>query len=428
MASPMRFALALAAVSLALAGCVTAPVPTETASTTTDSNVEVWDAVRTLMGEAPCEADVGAETSANLVTLGRYQTEEGDIGEIDVRDDRAIFSRHQMGGLYVANISDPREMKIIGTLVQEGASAYDLKWLPGMEAAVIGGGEGKLYVVDLTDPTTPVVVSEADVSTQAHMVQPAVIDGVTYVYVASQSSNAPAFVYQLEGWNLTLVGAFGLPTGSIQSLPLGNHDIAIINDTILGAQTLYLADGLAGWSAWNLDDPVNPKRIGTSLGQELGVGYVHTIRVGFFGDKRIVVTMQEVGQNTLKVYDATNLDLPILLARWNADATNPATPQHNIQLLGDWLFMAHYTQGFYVFNLSSVVNGPPLVGTAMLTPAGHWAVEDPVTASATSLFFGNVWDVAVRRGVVYVSDLTGKVTSVGFACLPIGDEAASATL
>ncbi|HUR68426.1 MAG TPA: hypothetical protein VM370_04210 [Candidatus Thermoplasmatota archaeon] len=415
----------LAAAALFAAGCVSPPASTpEGAERPIDP--AAWDAVRALVGDAPCETDVGADTSANLVTLGHYQTDEGDIGEIDVRGDRAIFSRHQMGGLYVADLRDPRNISIVGTLVQEGATAFDLKWLPEKEAAVIGGGEGKLYVVDLTDPANPVVVSEADVSTQAHMVQPALLGGVTYVYVASQSSNAPAFVYKMEGWNLSLVGSFGLPAGPIGSGPLGNHDIAIVNDTLLQKTTLYLADGVAGWSAWSLDDPAAPQRIGGSVGQELGAGYVHTVRVGFFEGKRIVVTMQEVGQNSLKVYDATDLSKPVLLARWNADPSKPTAPQHNIQLLGPWLFMGHYTNGFYVFNLTSVISGPPVVGTLSLAPVGHWAVEEP--AEADALGFANVWDVAVRRGVVYASDLTGRVTAVAFACLPIGDEAATATL
>ena len=88
--------------------------------------------------------------------------------------------------------------------------------------------------------------------------------------------------------------------------------------------------------------------------------------------------------------------------------------------------MGHYTEGFFVFNLSSVLAGPPVLGTLELRPMAHWAVEDP--AEPDTLGFANVWDIAVRRGVVYASDLTGKVTSVGFACLPLGDEAASATL
>lgn len=420
----MRLLLALAAIPL-LAGCIQAPSPEDVgAAAAVGADTAAFDAIRALMADVPCEAEVGAGTSANLLELGKLQLDEGDVGEIDIRGDVALVSRHQLGGLYTVDVSDPRDPTVLGTLAIDEASALDVKWLPDGTGAVIGAG-GKLFVVDLADLANPVVRGEADVPTQAHMVTLAELDGKTYAYVASQTNNQPAFVYEKDGWNFTMVGEFGtLPGTPLMSGPLGNHDITILNDTILGEPTLYMADGVMGWSAWSLDDPARPQRLGGSVGQELGVGYVHTIRVGFFEGKRIVATMQEVGQNTLKIYDATNLDAPILLARWNADPTRPTIPQHNIQLLGDWLFLAHYTEGVYAFNLSGVVAGPPFVGTLSMEPAARFAVENP--GSGGALGFANVWDVSVSKGILYVSDLTASVTTVGFGCLVAGDEAASA--
>lgn len=421
----MRLPVALAALTI-LAGCLAPPIDTRPASDAPAADPATWDAIRALMANVPCEAEVGDETSANMLPLGKLQLDEGDIGEIDVRGDIALLSRHALGGLTVVDLADPRTPTILGVLPIDDTTALDLKWLPDGRGAVIGSG-GKLFVVDLADLANPVLVAEADVPTQAHMVTPWTFeDGRTFVYVASQTTNRPAFVYEMDGWELTMVGSFGMPTGPIASLPLGNHDITIYHDELLDAPTLYMADGLAGWNAWSLDDPAAPERIGGSLGHELGAGYVHTIRVGFYDGQRIVVTMQEVGQNTLKVYDATDLNVPVLLARWNADPATPQTPQHNIQLLGDWLFLAHYTHGVYVFNLTGVRTGPPLAGTAEIEPAARIAVEDP--AGGGPLGFANVWDVAVRRGIVYMSDLTGSLSATGFGCLPAGDEAASATL
>lgn len=419
----MRRLFALAALAL-LAGCVTPPAPLDGEDAAlTEAQTARWDAIRALVGDAPCEAEVGAGTSANMVPLGTLAGPTEHYGEMDVRGDIAVIGAGQ--ALDVVDLSDPREPRLISSLPLEVATA-DVKWLPGVEGAVIGAYDDALVFVDLTDLAEPRIAGEAPVATQAHMVQPALIDGRTFVYVASQTTNLPAFVYELDGWNATLVGSFGLPAGPIESGPLGNHDITIVHDELLDAPTLYLADGLAGWSAWSLADPVAPERIGGSLGQELGAGYVHTVRIGFFEGKRIVVTVQEVGQNTLKVYDATDLRLPVLLARWNADAARPGIPQHNIQLLGDWLFMAHYTEGVYVFNLTAVVGSPPLLGSLEMTPVAHIAVEDPDTPSA--LGFANLWDVTVRRGVVYTTDMGGVLTATAFACLAVGDEAASATL
>lgn len=422
----MRLLAALLALSALAAGCVTAPPDSTPASVRPQEDAAAMQALRALMADVPCEADVGPETSANMLQLGKLQLDEGDVGEIDIRGDVALVSRHQLGGLYTVDVSDPRDPVVLGTLAIDETSALDVKWLPDGRGAVIGSG-GKLFVVDLADLTTPVVVAEADVPTQAHMVTLAELNGKTYAFVASQTNDQPAFVYEMDGWNFTMVGSFGTVPGTpLASGPLGNHDITIVDDTLLGdAPTLYLADGVMGWSAWSLEDPANPTRLGGSIGQELGVGYVHTIRVGFHEGKRIVVTMQEVGQNSLKVYDATDLTMPVLLARWNADATRPTIPQHNIQLLGDWLFMAHYTEGVYAFNLSAVIAGPPVLGTLSLAPAAHFAVESP--ADGGPLGFANVWDVSVSKGILYVSDLTASVTTVGFGCLVPGDEWATAT-
>lgn len=408
------------ALPLLVAGCVAPSISTTDASGGEPPEPLLWDAVRARMASVPCEAEMSEGTTANLLPLGAFANEEsGHMGEMDVRDDLAVVARDQ--SIDLVDISDPRAPTLISSAAFD-ASPADVKFLPGLDAAIVGAYEGKLLVVDLADRANPTVAAEADVATQAHMVQPEVLGDKTYVYVASQSGRAPAFVYEMDGWEPKLVGSFST---TLEPL-LGNHDITIVNDTLLGNEpVLYLADGLQGWSAWSLDDPTMPMRMGGSVGQEGGAGYTHTIRVGFFGDKRIVVTMQEVGQNTLKVYDATNLQLPILLARWNADPARPYVPQHNLQLLGDRLFVAHYTQGVYAFNLSGVAAAPPLLGTLELQPDAHWAVETPVDAS-TPLWFGNIWDVTVRRGVLYITDMEGRLDAVGFGCLAIGDAAATA--
>ncbi|HEX2022476.1 MAG TPA: hypothetical protein VHH36_07170, partial [Candidatus Thermoplasmatota archaeon] len=163
-----------------------------------------------------------------------------------------------------------------------------------------------------------------------------------------------------------------------------------------------------------------------TLSPEPGAGYTHQVRVGFYGDRRVVVTMSEAGLNTLKVYDATRLEAPVLLGRWNADPARPHVPQHNIQLLGETLFMAHYTEGLYVFNLTKVVHGPPLAGTLDLRPSAHWAVEEP--EPPTELGFANVWEALVIDGVIHVGDITHGLTAIGYGCMPAGDPAFTATL
>lgn len=419
------FAALLLALPLALAGCVAPAAP----GATTDPAAE--DAVSTLqalVADLPCEADVGDETSANLLKLGEWRAEQGDLGEVDVRGDLAVLARHQLGGLYVLDLADPTSPTLLSTLPIDETAGLDVKWTANGDGALIGDF-GAIHVVDLTDPRAPVLrstFSYADngLSGQAHMVATREIGGQEWVFVATQTNFQPLHVLLREGWNLTLQGSFaGLPV--LKSTPLGSHDVTLVNDTLLGdAPVLYLADGLAGWSAWDVSEPASPKRLGGWLSPEPGVGYTHTIRVGFHEGKRIVVTMMEVGLNTLKVYDATDLEKPLLLARWNADPTRPHIPQHNIQFHQGMLYMGHYTEGMYVFNLSGVIAGPPLLGTLDMRPIAHYAVEEPSPGGA--LGFANVWDVLLSKGVLWLSDLNGTFTSVAFGCIQAGDEGQTA--
>jgi hypothetical protein len=414
----MRLPVAAVLATLILAGCVTPPASLDKTSVSVDASAAMA-AVRTLMKDVPCDATVDpAATSANLLQLGQHHAEEGNYGEIDARGDIILAARDGLGGIDVINVSDPASPKLTGSLHIDNTSGLDVQWIPGMDGAVIGSGK-KLFVVDLKDLSAPEVVAVAEVATQAHMVELVPMGDQVYAYVASQTTNAPAFIYQMEGWNFTLKGSFSPFPAGISHLPLGDHDITFVNDTKLGKPMLYVAEGLGGWSAWTLDDPLKPARVAWWPAPEPGIGYTHTIRVGFFGDKRIVVTIMEVGQNTLKVYDASDLSKPVLLGRWNADPKRPHIPEHNIQLHGDTLYLAHYTEGMYVFNLSAVIDGPPILGTAALQPAAHYAVTAPGNGGA--LGFANAWDVVLVDGVVYLSQLDGTLTSIGYGCIAPGD-------
>jgi hypothetical protein len=422
----MRALALLVVLPLLAAGCVTGPA--DTAAVEPAPKEAALDDLKALVADLPCEADVGAQTSANLLKLGEWRVEQGDLGEVDVRGDLALLARHQLGGLYVLDLSDPVAPALVSTLEMEETSGLDIKWLPAGNGAIIGDF-GAIHVVDLTDLAAPVLAStfayaDAGIGGQAHMVTVREIAGEDWVFVASQTNNMPIYILKREGWNLTYVGSYAtVPV--LNTLPLGSHDIAILNDTMLdGKPVMYVADGLAGWSAHDVSDPAKPVRLGGTVSLEPGYGYTHTVRVEFHEGKRIVVTMSEVGVNTLKVYDATDLQTPILLARWNADPTRPIIPQHNIQLHQGMLYLAHYTEGLYVFNLTGVIAGPPLLGTLEMDPVAHYAVEEPSDGGA--LGFANVWDVVLSKGVLWASDLNGTFTSIAFGCVSPGDEGQTA--
>ena len=430
----MRLLAPLLVIALIAAGCVSAPLddPPGVASEG-EASAAAWETVRALVADVPCEAEVGAGTSANLLPLHNlaFGEEAGAHGEFDLRGELALVARNQMGGFEVVDLRDPTNLTVLSSFALEETGALDVKWMPSGDAAIIGD-YAKVHLVDMRDPANPVLASTFEYEAnglaagQAHMVTPWQFDdGSEYVYVATQGGRQPLHVLARDGWNLTLAGQYAFSPLLASDPALGQHDMTVYHDELLDAPVLFIAEGILGWSAASLADPANPQRIGGSVSLEPGPGYTHTIRVQYFEGKRVVVTMAEVGANTVKVYDATNLQAPVLLARWNADATRPHIPEHNIQLLDGRLYLAHYTEGVYVFNITRVMQGPPLAGTVEMKPEARFAVESPQDGGA--LGFANVWDVAVSKGVIYVNDMANGLTSVGFGCLPAGDATVTAT-
>jgi hypothetical protein len=75
--------------------------------------------------------------------------------------------------------------------------------------------------------------------------------------------------------------------------------------------------------------------------------------------------------------------------------------------------MAHYGEGIFVFDLSKLATG---VAPQALVPTGHLAAGE-----------GGSWDVVIRDGVVFTSEIGEGLRVLGHGCLTPGDAAASST-
>jgi hypothetical protein len=195
----------------------------------------------------------------------------------------------------------------------------------------------------------------------------------------------------------------------------------VAEDPFTGQWLLYSADGFHGWTVFDLADPASPMPIGGLVLPQ--PGYTHTIQAARFGERRIVVTIAEVGENLLQIYDATILQAPILLASWQV-APLATTPQHNINIVGDHLYVAHYGYGMYVFDLTTV-GTLPLAGVGTFQPVAHY---DPVPGGEPYVAgiggFEAVYDVVLQDGLLYVSGFSDPVNGVevmGFGCIVPGD-------
>jgi len=419
-------ALALAAVlvAAAFAGCVGQPAPLAGGPAATASDAHAT--LASLLADVPCEAGaVGDATSENLKELARLDLHEaGEHGEIDIHGDLMLVSDYAQGGFEVVNISDPLEPLHVASFSTPGG--LDVKFtLDGTGALV--GSRGGVDVVDLRDPAHPANESSWEFPPpdplhnefqNAHMLFVFPIGGKEIVFLAP-NSNDGVLLFELQGEPghraLKMLSKFG----SNLNGPLGPHDMWVTDDEDLKKPVLYVANGFGGWLAADVTDPANPKSLGGVLPElDPYQGYTHTIQAAKVGGRRLVATISEVGANAMKVYDATDLAHPLLLAEWTSKLV-PLGPQHNLQIVGDKLLFAHYLEGAYVFNLTAL---PPAPVNGLWKPMAHFALDQPPpgTPLSSDFNFGGVWDVVVHDGLVYLSEMEFGPHIVGFGCFQPG--------
>lgn len=395
---------------------------------------EAFEKIRGLLENVPCEAPVSMETSQNLLKLNvvNFPEAEAAIGsqEIDIHEDMLLMAAGQSGaaGFELWNIGDPLTPYQISNWT-ETRGKLDVKFSPDGTTAFVGAGWG-IDVVDITDPLLPERASQFQFSSvptmpgeagrNAHMMYTAEINDESWLFLAP-NSNTGVWILKIVGDGPARSLEFVGTTQPIEGGPLGPHDMYVQYDADLKKWLVYSSDGFHGWEVFDVSDPTNPQLAGGIIRPE--GGYTHTIQAQKINGKRIVVTIAEVGVNVLEVYDASNLQAPILLGVWNIatfGTPNPAGlafPQHNFNLVDGKMYLAHYGSGIFVFDLAEL-SGTPVVGTSELRPIAHYASAQTQSLPTS---FNEFWDVVVKDGLVYGSNRVTGVHVVGFGCLDAGD-------
>lgn len=431
--------LVLLAASLALPGCVTDGALAPQAA----GAGAAWDAVRALMQGVACEDSADTRgTTPNLKQLAYLPTADeyspAFHAELALRtDERGTFALHARvfdGGFDVLSLDDPLDPKWLSAWVPENASAgLDVKWSTDGATAIVGS-TAAIQLVDVRDPAAPVQEGEWRFPTsypnaQAHMLALHRIGNDDVVFAATQMDMGVLI--------LRLVGEPGQrklePLATFaQGLngPIGPHDQIVVDDPLAKRPLMFVANGFHGWLAADVADPAHPQLVGGAVPLDPYADYAHSVAVAYVGGKRIVSTASEVGVSALKVYDATNLLAPVLLAEWADDAKNPLAMQHDLQVLGDRLYLAHYERGVFVFNLTQAAASPPLVGTLALKPVAHYSVGDKPNSNPAAIFtdaesLDGALEAVVHHGVVFVGTVHDGLHVVGDGCLTPGDAAAT---
>jgi choice-of-anchor B domain-containing protein len=183
------------------------------------------------------------------------------------------------------------------------------------------------------------------------------------------------------------------------------HDLYARNDT------LYVAEGYnSSFSIWNMADKYTPVML-ARVAIPPGDGYSHNIWPT--DDGRYVVTTEETGYHTIKVWNIEDLNDIQLVSQFLA----PSNLAHNAHCMGDHVVMSHYESGVEVVDIS-VPECPVEVArfdtyTAAEGPAfaGCWGAY-PFTANG--LIYGSNLD-----GRLFILTTTDTVVFTNFTATPV---------
>lgn len=388
-------------------------------------------AIREQMLEVPCvEESSRTETTKNLKELNIDPIDQlagsHSHAEIDLHGNMLLDSIHNGKGFVLVDISDPLDMRELGFFrdgrmqlpVRGADTTLDAKFSTNGENAYLAYSDA-VAVVDISEPAKPKLVdtemNPTGYTAQAHMIYPANINGVEYLFVFPSISGIHAVVHKLVGsgpsakLEFVTMYMYKEPADPLAQ-NTAPHDGYVAYDPVVEHHLLYTANSFYGVQVINVDDPKNPETLAeipaNADGTPTGAAptFYHTIQVEWIGDKRIIVTSAEVGYNTLKVFDATDFDDVEFLGQWVFDEQNPTNMQHNLQIVDGILFEAHYGQGLFGFDLNSYVENP----TPELPIIFHYQPQ------------GSLWDVVVHKGVAMVSG--PGIHVVGYGCFTPGDE------
>lgn len=405
----------------ALAGCSSPAVEPQDAAPAPADLAALADGL-------PCEAPFSdQETTENLrrVSLTGFDS-GGGPQEMDVRGGLLLAAR--LEGFTTVDVSDPAHPRELGHYGDAGGM-LDVKFSPDNLTALVGAYEN-VDLVDIRDPADPVRVGRWEFAGEAsppsglpgqnaHMLIPARIAGQDWVFLAPQSSSG-VWVLRMDGTpdarSLSLVTT----TLPVQGGASGPHDIFLQHDEVLGTWVLYTADAFAGWTAFDVGDPANPQVLVAVPNAD--VSGTHSVHAARIGERRIVVTSTEFGMNALKVWDATNLQAPIQVGYWTRKlGPEVYEHQHNLNVVEGRLYMAHYAQGLFVFDLTTLPATP--AGLLDIQPVAHYAGSQRSVLGSGSE--GGFWDVVVHEGLLYAGAYSGGheegLHVVAYGCITPGD-------
>lgn len=268
-------------------------------------------------------------------------------------------------GIHIVDVTDPTNPILIGYV--DNVTGFDMKTWGTYLYVCDGGGGITTRILDIADPTNPVIL-------------PAMLPSAHSIAISNAGMmwlNYPG----LRGLNLATNPT--APTVWFAG-PAGGHD------TTCRGNWVYDYSGYGGCRIYNLSAPLTLSLIGTCY--DARIRYYHSGDRSKDGKTLYICDEFAIKPSPdITIWDITAPATPQMLATSISDSTATA---HNLFIVGDVAYVSYYTAGFKAFNIADPVH-PSLIGA-----------YDTAPAQTGECYCGGAYGVYpfAPSGVIYVSD------------------------
>lgn len=356
---------------------------------------------------------------------------------------KTLFTALGLLCTFIPGLIQAQNVELLGSLDPYPNLPYADIWgyaADGREYAIMGVTGGTSFI-DVTDPQNPVEVDFVPGPFASPYEWRDIKTHLNYAYIVTEGAG--------EGEGMQIVDLNFLP----DSVSLVN----IYNSTFTTSHNLYIADGFAyvvgtsgggGAHILDLSDPVNP----VETAYYIESGYIHDIyvwndtayasagssqtydmvdvvdknnpqRVSFSAslpniyahsgwlteDKRYFIATDEFNVRDLIVWDLVDRSTwDLVVPQWQMNSNSPV---HNVFVLGDFLHISYYEDGYVVLDISDPTN-PQFAGQYDTYPGPSTGSYTGAWGCYPYLPSGNVLVSDMVTGL-YVLKFTPAVTSTG---------------
>ena len=447
----MRRALALLVpLALLAAGCVSAP-PEETDAERAAAGVFVDPIVEDHEHADPAQHAFAPYNVERLghSALGGDGAEFSHFGEMDFVGDLMVVAAtrlpDQQPSLVTVDVSDPSNLTRLGWASvpvkppQNAAYPLDVKLDEKGEFAYVSVN-AQILAYDVRDAAAPRLAGVMTPPGLAcHMSAIGVVDGVEYFWCTGDPTGLTAYRVVEAGDRRALVpvsqsrpDGFYRPvtnagTGGVVGAP---HDMTFQHDPVDGTPLLVVSNRGYGVRVLDVSDPVLPRQLGawTGEGAQTTVLHMHTAMVTVVDGTRYLIGSPEIlvdGEPpAIWILDATDYADLKLVAEWIAPGAHPSPgftfTTHQWQVADGRLYLAYYHAGVWVLDLRAILAGAYADDPARPDVLGYYLPDEP--SVETGQMVPNVWDLNLKAGVVYATDISSGLYALHYLSDPLGDE------